>query len=69
MYHLNGPTHTEASEEGRKEGLAAACGLFCGLYPSIVCIVLGPWNPNTSPYRHVRVSPPLLSSLAVGSRV
>ena len=49
MYHLNGPTHTEASEEGRKEGLAAACGLFCGLYPSIVCIVLGPWNPNTSP--------------------
>ena len=20
-----------------------------GLYPSIVCIVLGPWNPNTSP--------------------
>jgi len=38
MYHLNGPTHTEASEEGRKEGLAAACGLFCGLYPSIVYV-------------------------------
>ena len=37
-----------------------------GLYPSIMCIVLGPWDPNTSLTNHVRVCPPLLSFLLLG---